>query len=177
MNAVNFWNSVVRDADLYIDIVSGEPSRAPDLTIGTKADPQTRRWHLPCPQELWDAGWRLNLHQWLKSDDDRALHDHRADSFSLLLTGGYYEVLTHAWEAEQIKVWYPQGSVIHRKAEQPHRVELEDAPIWTLWFRGPYRRDWGFYCKSGWKHWQEYVSQRDYSTPGSESTIGKGCDE
>lgn len=152
--------------------------RPPDLTIGSKEDPQTKRWHLWLPKWLYAKGWRLNLHQWLRSDDDRALHDHRGDSYSVILRGGYFEVTSHAWEPRKAK-WYGPGSIVFRKADQPHRVELkpDSGPVWTLWYRGPFYREWGFWCKKGWRHFADYIAERDYHTPGSTSTVGKGCND
>jgi hypothetical protein len=121
-------------------------------------------------------GWQLALHRWLRSDDDRALHDHRAWSLSLVLTGGYWEVTSHNWEPLKQK-WYGPGSFVFRRATMPHRVLLRDGgkPVWTLWLRGAGVRDWGFYCRKGWVIFHEYISKRDYSTPGSISEVGKGC--
>lgn len=150
--------------------------RPPDLTIGNVDAPQTLRWHLWIPKWVHNLGFRLNLHHWLRSDDDRALHDHRGDSLSLILSGGYYEVTSHAWEPMQRK-WYGPGSIIFRRGEQPHRVELKPgATAWTLWFRWPFRREWGFYCPKGWRHYGDYITERDYSVPGSVSSTGRGCD-
>jgi hypothetical protein len=153
--------------------------RKPDLTIGPADDPQTHRWHLWLPESWYAAGWRLNLHRWFRSDDDRALHDHRGDSFSIILWGSYYEVTSHAWEPRKAKRYRP-GSVIWRQGETPHRIEIppESAGrVWSLWLRAPFRRDWGFWCPKGWKHYSQYISERDYTIPGSTSTIGKGCND
>lgn len=150
----------------------------PDLTIGSKENPQTRRWHLWLPRWAARRGWQLALHEWCRSDDDRALHDHKSWSVSLVLRGGYYEVTSHAWEPLKAK-WYRPGSLIFRRAASPHRVMLDptQAPngVLTLWLRGREWRKWGFRCKSGWRPWDEYIAQRDYTIPGSESTVGKGC--
>ncbi len=150
--------------------------RSPDLTIGPADNPQTLRWHLWVPHWLHNIGFRLNLHRWLRSDDDRVLHDHRGDSLSLILRGGYYEVTSHAWEPLKRK-WYGPGAVIFRRGETPHRVELKPGTtVWTLWLRWPFRREWGFYCPKGWRHYADYINERDYSKPGSVSSVGRGCD-
>ena len=154
--------------------------RPPDLTIGPRHNPQTHRWHLWLPKSWFAAGWRLNLHRWWRSDDDRALHDHRGDSFSIILWGGYYEVTSHAWEPMKRKKWYGPGSVLWRQGETPHRVELKpgsEGKVWSLWLRAPFRREWGFWCPKGWKRYDEYIAERDYNIPGSTSTIGKGCND
>jgi hypothetical protein len=146
--------------------------RAPDLTIGPASNPQTLRWHL-----FRAFGWQLALHRWLRSDDDRALHDHRSWSLSLILTGGYWEVTSHAWEPLK-RTFHGPSSLIWRTATQPHRVLLKEGtgPVWTLWLRGKGTRDWGFWCPKGWRPFHEYIDKRDYSAPGSTSEVGKGCD-
>ena len=143
--------------------------RPPDLTIGPANDPQTLRWHLAKRR-----GWQLALHRWLRSDDDRALHDHCGHNLSILLTGTYVEVLSHAWQKRVARRRWPLIPYF-RIANTAHRVELDCGPVWTLWLRWPPIREWGFWCPKGWKHWKEYTSTRDYSAPGSVSEVGEGC--
>lgn len=153
--------------------------RKPDLIIGPADNPQTLRWHI----FRW-RGWQLSLHKWCRSDDDRALHDHSGDSISFILNHGYMERtrIRATWADAGIKEhevtrWCPPRRLIFRKAETPHRViiDLNSAPIWSLWLRWPPRRQWGFHCPKGWRHWQDYCAERDYNASG-QSTIGKGCD-
>lgn len=151
--------------------------RKPDLTIGPEHDPQTLRWHL-----LRWRGVQVALHRWLRSDGDRALHDHSADNISVLLTGRYTEHLSHAWQ--QPNVWPPSGYKkprvrypfvpYFRKAETPHRIVLTHGPVWTLWVRFPPRREWGFWCPKGWTNWRKMLG--DYAN-GGVSTMRKGCDD
>ena len=145
--------------------------RPPDLIIGPKDQPQTLRWHLI----RW-RGWQVALHKWLRSDNDRALHDHKSDNVSILLWGTYREWFSHAWQHPKWKLRVP-FLPIYRRAETPHRVELVDEkPVWTLWIRGPERRNWGFWCSPfRWVPWEDYLAERDYSVPGSSSTVGNGC--
>lgn len=153
--------------------------RKPDLTIGPDENPQTFRWHLKLPKSWFETGWRLNLHRWMRSDDDRALHDHRGDSFSLVLWGGYWEVTSHAWDPIVKRRWFGPGSVIWRQGETPHRIELEpgtEGKVWTLWLRAPFRRDWGFWCPKGWKAYPDYINGADYYKTGK-STVGRGCND
>lgn len=144
--------------------------RPPDLVIDGGNGPQTLRWHL-----LKWRGWQLSLHKWLQSDHDRALHDHTADNFSLVLWGSFQEWFSHDWEAPRWKLRLPL-CLYFRKAETPHRLKLHrGAPVWTLWLRFPPRREWGFHCQKGWRHWKDYLAEKDYNATGS-STIGNGCD-
>lgn len=89
--------------------------RPPDIIIGTADNPYLYRWHLIPRNRLCN----IYLHKFLRSDDDRALHDHPWPSCSIILKGGYVEHLpggiTKTCEA---------GRITFRKAHQAHRVEL-----------------------------------------------------
>jgi hypothetical protein len=139
--------------------------RRPDLIIGPKEAPQTLRWHL----FRW-RGFQIALHRWVRSDNDRALHDHTAGNISILLTGRYLEVFSHSWEP---LCWKLRRRFVpyYRKADTPHRVFLHEGPIWTLWIRFAPWRQWGFYCPKGWRHWRQYTDERDMGL------VGRGCDD
>jgi len=143
--------------------------RAPDLIIGPRDNPYMYRWHL-----LKWRGWQLALHKIWRSDDDRGLHDHRADNLSVILKGRYTE-LPGYWGNGDV---HGPGSVIFRKAETLHRLVLDPGkPAWTLWLRWPPRREWGFFCPGkGWVHWKKFTAEDDYSRSGSISTVGPGCE-
>mgnify|MGYP000066528385 CR=1 FL=1 len=51
-----------------------------------------------------------------------------------------------------------------------HRIELVAGPVWTLFLTGPFRREWGFHCPQGWRHW------RDFTSGANGERVGKGCD-
>jgi hypothetical protein len=172
--------------------------RKPDLIIGPRDNPQTIRWHI----FVW-RGWQLSLHKWLRSDDDRAPHDHKADNISIILNGGFFETVrafewydpvTHDTPPGHERGWthYGDGEYYRyrevtrfrwplvpyfRKAETPHRVSLpsDGKPVWSLWLRWPARRRWGYWCPKGWTDADEYNNSDDYYTDGI-SEVGKGCD-
>jgi hypothetical protein len=62
--------------------------REPDCVIGPPDNPYLRRWWL-IPRNRW---FNLYLHNILRDDDDRALHDHPWANLSILLRGAYREV-------------------------------------------------------------------------------------
>lgn len=141
--------------------------RAPDFIIGGEANPYLKRWFLIPRNRLFN----IYLHQFCRSDDDRALHDHPwAFNASWLLSGNYDEVTptgTH-------RLW--QGAFKFRWGAAPHRVALlpavrGEAPVWTLFITGPKVRQWGFLCPKGWRHWQEFTNPADKG-----ATVGRGCD-
>lgn len=122
-----------------------------------------RRWHL-LPRNKW---FKIYLHHFVASDEDEALHDHQYDNVSLVLKGSYLE---HS-AGDHVR-WVKPFRPVFRKAEQAHRVELlaHDWHVWSLFFCGPWRREWGFWCKSGWRHWRDYVGSADYG-----KVVGPGC--
>lgn len=126
----------------------------PDFIVGSAANPYLHRWWLTPRDE--QAG--VYLHQFWRSDDDRALHDHPYESTSIILEGQYIEHLAHGVAELRQRGWV--GS---RSATEAHRIELlNDAkgrplPVTTLFLHGPRVREWGFYCPRGWVPWQEFL--------------------
>lgn len=144
--------------------------RKPDLIIGPADNPQTLRWHI-----LNWRGIQVALHYWCRSDSDRALHDHKADNISILLTGPYREWFSHAWEKPYYKTRWPL-LMYFRIGEAPHRIELHRGPVWSIWIRFSPRRDWGYWCPKGWRSNSVYNAEgSDYYKHGT-STVGRGCD-
>jgi hypothetical protein len=148
---MNDRSSVLRWAEAYMK------SRSPDFVIG---DNQLQRWHVVPRNDTAN----VYLHRFLKSDEDRALHDHPFDNTSWILSGSYLEHFVDG------AVWRSEGNTIDRVAEIAHRVELTDGPVVTLFTTGPRRREWGFYCPQGWRHWREFVSDEN------RGGIGRGCE-
>ncbi|MPZ58464.1 MAG: hypothetical protein GEU91_18620 [Rhizobiales bacterium] len=139
--------------------------RPPDQVIGREGDDYLRRWYL-IPRNRW---CNVYLHHFLRSDDDRALHDHPWWNLSFLLAGSYVE---HTISAGGINVRALRraGDFKFRTARSAHRVELVDGPCWTLFLTGPRLRDWGFHCPNGWVPWQRFT---DSTNSGR---VGPGCD-
>lgn len=109
------------------------------------------------------------LHQFHASDEDRALHDHPYSFITILLSSGYWEhVAETVWAHDSYhgdcpqryeriaRVWRRRFSILFRRAEHKHRVELEKAPTWTMVIRFKKRRMWGFHTKDGWVDWRKY---------------------
>ncbi|WP_193725751.1 hypothetical protein [Ferruginivarius sediminum] len=149
--------------------------RAPDFTIGGTGDPYLQRWWLLPRNRVLN----VYLHRFLRSDDDRALHDHPWRNVSVLLAGGYLEEVpvdpSHPAGATVMHARMA-GQVTSRGARAAHRVELmadrqgERQPAITVFLTGPRVRDWGFWCAWGWRPWREFVDARDAGA------IGRGCE-
>lgn len=141
-------------------------AKKPDFVIGGPERPYLRRhWLLPR-----NPVFNVYVHQFLRSDDDRALHDHPwLFNCSILLQGGYFEHTPRGIFARMPGSWY------FRFGGAPHRVELpinrgEPVPCWTVFITGPRVRHWGFYCPQGWVHWKRFTAADD------KGAIGQGCD-
>lgn len=141
-------------------------ARDPDFVIGTDESPYLRRWFV-IPRNRF---FNIYLHHFLRSDDDRALHDHPWANLSILIDGCYVEH-TIPQGGINVRALRQTGETKMRTARTAHRVELVDGPCWTIFITGPRMRDWGFHCPNGWRPWQEFTKA------GSPGEIGPGCDD
>lgn len=163
--------------------------RPPDLIVGGAEHPYLLRWWvIPRNPTL-----NIYLHQFLRDDDDRALHDHPWPWCSILLRGAYIEHTIAAGGIHHREARYVP-SIKFSGARRAHRIELmprwwmadtfddamampddqayAKAECWTLFITGPRIRSWGFHCRSGWVHWRDFT---DPATQGT--TVGRGCGE
>jgi len=161
-------------------------ARVADVAIGGRDNPYLNRWWI-IPRNRF---LNIYLHEILRSDDDRALHDHPWWSLSICLHGGMCEHLPGG----VVRIVHP-GDVILRSARAAHRLEIGGARCITVFITGPRIREWGFYCPEaseapplkasdkrsdvesrkaspagGWRHWKEFTS-------GDGTTTGRGCGE
>ena len=140
--------------------------REPNFVIGGGDQPYMRRWHVIKRNAIFN----IYLHHILRSDDDRALHDHPFANLSVILTGGYTEILPTKG-ATTLKVRRISGEMVFRWPASAHRLSIEDPRYcaWTLFITGPRVREWGFWCPQGWRPWQQFVN------PANRGGIGPGC--
>jgi hypothetical protein len=136
---------------LYTRLSRVTLKRPPDLLIGKPDDTYMRRWWV-IPRNRF---FNVYLHHFLRSDDDRALHDHPLVNASILLDGRYTEH-TIAKGGIHHRCEYVAGAVKLRTARYAHRIELTDGPCWTLFITGPEIRLWGFHCRAGWRSRQHF---------------------
>lgn len=147
--------------------------RPPDFIVGGADNPYLNRWWLVPRNRVLN----VYLHQFMRDDDDRALHDHPWPWCSILLAGEYREHTIAAGGIHTREVRRP-GSVKFALPSRAHRVELpldlngNAIPCWTLFITGPRVREWGFHCeKAGWIPWREFVDEKDIGK------TGRGCGE
>lgn len=139
--------------------------RPPDYLIGRPDQPYLKRWWI-IPRNRF---FNIYLHQFLQSDDDRALHDHPWLNASFLLKGEYTEHTILPGGVNLRKI-YKAGARKFRRAIAAHRIELHAGECWSLFITGPAIRSWGFHCPAGWRHWREFTA------PHNSGEIGRGCD-
>lgn len=133
----------------------------PHEVIGPQENPYLLRWRVfpksPLPN--------LYIHKIMRSDAGTDLHDHRYASCSVILKGGYLEVLPLNTRIGQVfglteTRRRKPGAVIFRSAKQLHRLVIEqDKHCWSLFFTWFGVRDWGFQTSAGWMHWKQYLRE------------------
>lgn len=137
--------------------------RPPDFTIWQGEEIYLRRWWV-IPRNRY---FNIYLHHFMRSDDDRALHDHPWVNVSIVLRGCYFEHVKDHYIPRHRGV----GTIVFRRATLAHRVELfQGQPCWSLFITGPVVRKWGFHCPKGWVFWRDFVEE----LPGG-NKAGPGC--
>lgn len=93
------------------------------------------------------------LHVFLRSDADTCFHDHPW-SFASIVIDGEYEEHTPTGIIHR-----KRGSIAWRHAEHRHRVCVSE-PCTTIIIRGPRKREWGFWTRSGWIRWDTFLNRK-----------------
>jgi hypothetical protein len=110
------------------------------------------------------------IHQIVRSDKD-VHHDHPWDNTSYVLNGEYDEEVLFPASRDTAIFRRGPGSIVQRKATDAHRLILAPgAVVTTLFYLGPWQRDWGFHCPGGWVPWWEF-------TDTDKGRVGRGCGE
>jgi hypothetical protein len=152
--------------------LKGWLSGKPHFVIGGEADPYMFRWYI-IPRNKF---FNIYLHKFMRDDEDRALHDHPWWFVSLMIWGGYFEMVTpNEYGIDRLCRTTP--SVAYRRATHRHSVVLfrdshgNQRPCWTIVLTGRAKRTWGFWCPHGFVRWMDFVAQHD------DGQIGRGCDQ
>lgn len=151
--------------------------RPPNFVVGADdpAGAYLRRWYLIPRNPVFN----VYLHNFMRDDDDRALHDHPWHWASLLLLGSYIEHTVAAGGVQHTNVRLV-GSLKCAGPKAAHRVSLwrtldgNPSPCWTLFITGPRVRGWGFHCpEQGWIPFERFTRAGVDGKPGE---IGPGCE-
>lgn len=102
----------------------------------------------------WVPMWaRVRVHHIFRPDNDRHLHDHPADNLSIVLKGYYDE--QDIVGRSNIRA---AGCLVRRRAECFHKIAyVPSNGVWTLWFMGEKRNDWGFLVNGRKVPWRTYA--------------------
>jgi hypothetical protein len=117
------------------------------------------------PSEEHHKRIAARVHHILRSDEDRHFHDHPWPTVSIVLRGGYWEVMpTKQTQDPSLdfccwrRIWRAPGAIVLRRAHYRHRIEIpHGATAWSLFIMGPYRKRWGFYTPQGFVYWRDYL--------------------
>lgn len=124
--------------------------------LGNKDCPYAFRWTINLK---WFA---IRVHQWIKTEDSRNMHDHPWDFYTLVVKGGYTDISEWPTVAAQQAAGYPIkivdvteirrdklsfGSIRWRPAIHKHYVEVNPGGCWTVLLTGPVVRKWGYWVK------------------------------
>lgn len=147
-------------------------------------DPYLIRWYVFKTKRV-----TLFIHKFVRSDEDRALHDHPWPFLVIPIWRGYWEHSyrpSHYDEAGQIEYAaenvrrrvLPIIGTRYRSALYRHRVELlkdqpsfrgaieddllppPELPAWSLFFHFKREREWGFHPPEGFIPWQKWWSDK-----------------
>lgn len=150
--------------------------------IGEDKCPIMFRWELV---NLGPRVGKLMLHHFLPLRDDLHPHDHPSAFVTLILRGGYDDMVTCGrcggrgnepakWQYTracwgclgtglQLGERMRAGMIRYRRAEHTHLTKMGAQGAWTLCWMGPKERPWGFVVAGRWMRWQAYV---DIFAPG-----------
>jgi hypothetical protein len=154
-------------------------------------DGYMQRYWLLKPNDLKEAGEKprrwfarigIRLHHILRSDLDDCFHDHPFASISIVLRGGYWEVMPldpdqpsdlDPWCRRM--VWRGPGAIVLRRAKDRHLLLLETGrTCWSIFIMGKKKKttSWGFYPLSGFIHHKKYLGiPSDAPTPNAGETV------
>jgi len=129
---------------------------------------QQRYWVTPNPKDAVEQKLSARVHVYQSADVDRHLHDHPAESISVVLSGYFVERMPESQDQSpelddtlfEDFVRRP-GDVIYRRATDRHKiVEISTTEqTATMFIMGPWVQDWGFYAPGGKVYWREYLNE------------------
>ncbi len=143
------------------------------VIVNCEKQPYLHRWYVVRTERV-----SLFVHKFVRSDEDRALHDHPWSFIVLPIWRGYIEhnerLPNIPFDSEHIKeladyvengpdfvphqsrVWPILGTRF-RSSLYRHRVELIDGkPSWSLFIRFKKVREWGFWLPQGFMLWNKF---------------------
>ncbi len=136
------------------------------IIVNCEREPYLYRWYLIKREWL-----SVFLHKFVRSDEDRALHDHPWSFVVIPIWRGYIEhsdvenPLTGERSLVKHRV-YPLISSRWRQAEYRHRVELltdqhgQLLPSWSIFIHFKRRRLWGMWPSNVFTAWNKWWQEK-----------------
>lgn len=118
------------------------------------------RWGLECRL------FGIYLHHIAGPDPGVELHDHPWTFWSFVLSGHYSEIRAESRRINTTNHWNHRYmfSLQPLRLDECHRIVYVSKNTWTIVFRGPRIRLWGFYPHGRWLYWERLPrEQRDLS--------------
>lgn len=119
----------------------------------------------PFSRLLQSLGLAIRVHHILRSDRGRYNHSHPWPYLTIILRGGYWEIMGDGKGGTREVKWRGPGSILFRRAGTFHRLILRGTAMedgtyiskeaWTLFITGPKAGTWGFDVKGKFvPHWE-----------------------
>jgi hypothetical protein len=123
------------------------------IDVGADGDPYLDRLRI-----VKTPLFGLYLHHIHRPDREPDPHDHPWWFASLVLTGGYREIVRPDKRNPGVEVVRerPRGSLRSIGPGGAHRIARTSGPLWTLVLTGPKRAGWGFWPGGRFVPWREY---------------------
>ena len=117
----------------------------PMRLIEINGEPYLERYHVA---SLF--GFKIWLHRFIRNDSERHLHNPPWHALSVILTGGYREIVALKGYRNWDIIDYKRGQVNLIKADKTHRILQVDPNTWTLMLVSPrVRKNWFFINDDG----------------------------
>lgn len=172
-NPFDFANRIREKDQCIAAQFIGSLYRPPDLVIAPAGHGEYLfRWWVTPHSDIANVYFHIQT----ASDPERPLHDHPWDSTSVILAGGYDEIIDmepdSEWRnhpSEQRRqgvistITRKPGDVVHRLATWAHRLILPPSIPYSmsLFSTGPKIKPWGFWMESGWVNYEDVTRTED----------------
>ena len=122
-------------------------SRILDYFFPSSKKDNLERWYV-----LKIGHYALFIHRALRTDDPDVFHTHPWNGLSFIIGGYREEVLEFELDGGEEYVDTKTQSrrfINYVRAKTPHRVELTNGPVWSIFIHGPRCNQWGVFNRKG----------------------------
>jgi hypothetical protein len=100
----------------------------------------------------------VRIHQILRADNDRDLHNHPWDARTIILKG-WYDELREGENGRIVHAKRRAGDTAAISAKTFHTITaVAPETVWTMFFMGRKVQPWGYATERGFVHWSEYLA-------------------